>query len=543
MQHPTLQVLVRRTRALLPVALLLTPPLAAQCEIDEFSVAGPAPGASLGWSSAVDGDFALFGAPYADGAGAAYFFERTPGGWVERARLDPSDGQSGDAFGWSVDLEGDFALIGAPGDDDQGTDAGTAFVFERTGNAWTEVAKLQGSSVDDFDGFGTSVALDFGFCFVGAPRADGLVAETGAAFFFFPPGTQPPLEFQILTADDGATGDEFGIALAVDSGFAVIGAQRDDSPSPDAGSAYVFTQGAISYFQTHKLTASDAAGFEHFGCAIDVDLPTASILIGANFAQGQGVTAGAAYLFEPGPGGWQEAGKLFDDEGSPGDGFGTSVFLDGARALIGATQNVAALAQEGRAYLAERRGGSWELTAAFAASDGATFDTLGASVLLHGGEALVGAPYESEGNPQSGSVYVFDARPRLGTEFCDATENSTGRIGRLFATGSAVAADDDLLLRAECCPPGKVGIFFYGPLQVQAPLGDGLRCVGGLLRRLGPPLTTDAVGAAERELDLSSEPALSDITAAVPIEMHFQFWHRDGAGGSNLTRAVTVGFE
>lgn len=530
----------RSASALLVFALMSTSTLEAQCEIDEFTVAGPAAGYSLGWSSAIDGDTALFGAPYADGTGAAFVFEHTPAGWEERARLVPSDGQSGDAFGWSVALSGDYALVGAPADDDQGFESGTAFVFQRVGNSWIEIDKLTASSVDDFDGFGTSVAIDNGIAFVGAPSADGVTTNSGAVFFFLQSG-QTFNEFQVLVASDGDGGDEFGKAVDMHWGMAVIGAPRDDSPGVDSGSAYVFTQGAISYFQTAKLTASDGVGFEEFGGAVDCDGSRA--LIGAHSAQGLALNTGAAYFFEMGGASWMEEAKLFDPEGVIADGFGYSVFLEGERALIGAPQNIAALAQEGRGYLAERRGGSWELTSKYAASDGTIFDFLGGSVLLHEDTALVGAPYEGESADQSGSIYVFDARPRLGDSFCDATENSAGLVGYLFATGSAVVADNDLLLRAECCPPNRVGLFFYGPTQVQLPLGNGFRCVGGSLRRLGPPLLTDAIGAAERVVDLAVEPALSDIAQAVPVQMNFQFWHRESAGGSNLTAATSIDFE
>lgn len=540
MQNPITRVSSGRASVLLAFALFSAPTVNAQCEVDEFTIAGPAAGYGVGWSSAIDGDTALFGAPYADGTGAVFVFEHTSGGWQERARLAPSDGQSGDAFGWSVALSGDFALIGAPGDDDQGFDAGTAFVFQRVGSSWSEFDKLTGSIVDAQDAFGSSVAIDNGIAFVGAPLADGVASNSGAVFFFLQSG---PIfgEFQVLTASDGDAGDQFGIALDMQWGIAVIGAARDDSPGADSGSAYVFTQGAISYFETAKLTASDAVGFEHFGGAVDFD--AGRILVGAHFAQGISSNTGAAYVFEIGKGGWTEAAKLFDPEGLAMDGFGASVFLEDERALIGAPQNLTAVAREGRGYLAERRGGSWELTSKYAASDGAMFDHLGGSALLYQDSALIGAPNESETAPQSGSIYVFDARPRLGNAYCPATENSAGLVGHLFATGSAVAADNDLLLRAECCPPNKVGLFFYGPGQVQLPLGNGFRCVGGALRRLGPPQLTDAIGAAERVVDLTVEPALSDITLAVPVQMNFQFWHREAAGGSNLTSAVSIDFD
>jgi hypothetical protein len=84
----------------------------------------------FGHRVALGGDTAIIGAQYDDeNSGSAYVFTRTGGVWTEQAKLLPSDGASGDHFGWTVALKGDTAVIGALGDDDNGTNSGSAYVF------------------------------------------------------------------------------------------------------------------------------------------------------------------------------------------------------------------------------------------------------------------------------------------------------------------------------------------------------------------------------------------------------------------------------
>ncbi len=66
-------------------------------------------------------------------SGSAYVFTRTGGVWSQQAKLTASDLAYADYFGVSVAVSGDTAVIGAYGDDDGGSDSGSAYVFTRTG--------------------------------------------------------------------------------------------------------------------------------------------------------------------------------------------------------------------------------------------------------------------------------------------------------------------------------------------------------------------------------------------------------------------------
>ncbi len=141
---------------------------------------------------------------------------------------------------------------------------------------------------------------------------------------------------------------------------------------------------------------------------------------------------------------------------------------------------------------------------------------------------------------------IFDAVCECSTaRYCVSSWNSVGAGARIGATGSTSVAANDLVLTVDGGPPGKVGVFFYGPKAVQLPLGDGQLCVAGGsvgIRRLAPPLLLDPAGSGSRALDLAAlpqPPAPDAITAG--STWRFQFWYRDptgGPAGSNLSDAL-----
>jgi len=145
----------------------------------------PADQDGFGTSVCARGDRAIIGAYYGGAdtphVGSAFVFRKDSGVWVREDELVPSDGEVNDQFGSSVAIGGDTAVIGAPGDDDQGIGSGTAYLFRRAGTSWVESAKLLGSDIDQYESFGRAIAFDGDTALVGgspSPRAayvfDGL---------------------------------------------------------------------------------------------------------------------------------------------------------------------------------------------------------------------------------------------------------------------------------------------------------------------------------------------------------------------------------
>lgn len=145
---------------------------------------------SFGVSVAISGETAIAGA-FGDDVGgnadqgSAYVFVRNGTKWTQQRQLLAADGAAVDAFGFSVALDGDTAVIGAYFDDVGGNpDQGSAYVYERTGTNWAQRQQLTGSPGAPSDRFGNSVAIFGDKIVIGSPLAEAPSTNQGAAFFF-----------------------------------------------------------------------------------------------------------------------------------------------------------------------------------------------------------------------------------------------------------------------------------------------------------------------------------------------------------------------
>ena len=129
------------------------------------------------------GNTAVVGAPSDDqagsNAGAAYVFVRTGNTWSEQQKLLGGDTAANDQFGASVAVAGDTVAIGAIGNDLAATSAGAAYVFVRSGTTWTEEAQLVASDATSNDFFGVSVVLEGDTALVGVRTSEGFATSPG----------------------------------------------------------------------------------------------------------------------------------------------------------------------------------------------------------------------------------------------------------------------------------------------------------------------------------------------------------------------------
>jgi hypothetical protein len=295
----------------------------------------------FGLSVAISGDTAVIGAPWNDheggtDAGAAYVFTRSHGFWFQQAKLTASDAADFDIFGYSVAVSGDTAVIGAYGDDHAGgNSAGSAYVFVRSGETWIQQAKLTAADAAPYDEFGVCVAVSGDTAVVGAWLDDGAAIDTGSAYVFVRTDEVWTQQAK-LTASDAEACDQFGSSVAVSSDTALVGAIYDDHGGlTDAGSAYVFVRSESAWLQQAKLTASDAAARDEFGVSVAVSGDSA--VVGAWLGGESGATdAGSAYVFVRAGDDWTEQAELTGSNAAAGDDFGNSVALSGNTAVIGA---------------------------------------------------------------------------------------------------------------------------------------------------------------------------------------------------------------
>lgn len=373
-------------------------------------------GDAFGNSVSISGDYALVGAPYHDESnedeGAAYIFKRSGNIWTQEAQLTASDGDTDDNFGKSVSLSGDYALVGAYLDNiGSKIDQGSVYIFKRSGSTWTQEAKLTASDGDSTDYFGTSVSLSGDYALIGA--SEDLVGgnnNQGSAYIFKRSGSTWTQEAK-LTASDGVSYDKFGFSVSISAAgdYAIIGAYLDDiGANTNQGSAYIFKRSGISWLQEAKLSASDGTANDNFG--VSVSISGIYSLVGADGDDiGSNTDQGSAYIYIRTGSTWSQLPKLTASDGSANDNFGNSVSISGDYALVGANaDDIGAYTNQGSAYLLKLTDSVWKPEVKLTASDGAGSDLFGYSVSISGDRALVGANSDRVGsNSLQGSAYLF----------------------------------------------------------------------------------------------------------------------------------------
>jgi hypothetical protein len=250
----------------------------------------------FGISVAVSGDSVLVGA-FGDDSyrGSAYVFTRGGTIWSQQQRLAAGDGAADEDFGWSVGLSGDNAIVGSPRDDGS---RGSAFIFARSGTAWAQQQKLTAADGAVLDQFGYSVGVNGDYAVAGAVNdADGSVLR-GSAYVFARSGAVWNQQ-QKLGASDGAANDHFGTSVSISGSNVIVGADgKDAGTAADSGAAYVFTRSGTSWTEQQKLTASDASTGDAFGASVSID--GANAIAGSPLDDPVGENSGSAYAFNDG---------------------------------------------------------------------------------------------------------------------------------------------------------------------------------------------------------------------------------------------------
>jgi hypothetical protein len=192
-------------------------------------------------------------------------------------------------FGWSVAASGDLVVVGAPAESPTGwTDSGNAYVFNAQSGSL--ITTLANPSPQNDSKFGWSVAIDGNTAVVGAPgentgkgAAYVLNALTGAPIFS-------------LASPNQQIGGHFGYSVAVSGGNAVVGAYNESVGSNSTvGSAYIFNTKSGALVAT--LTSPNPFPLGEFGWA--VAMTGSTVVVGApHESAGQGRYAGNAYLFD-----------------------------------------------------------------------------------------------------------------------------------------------------------------------------------------------------------------------------------------------------
>jgi len=366
------------------------------CESNYFKLRASDGAASdnFGRSVAIDGNTAVVGAFYDDdngaGSGSAYIFRFNDSNWVQEAKLLASDGAASDNFGCSVAIDGNVALVGADYDDDNGSVSGSAYIFRFNGSNWVQECKLLASDGAEYKYFGSCVAIDGNTALVGAYGNDDNGDRSGSAYIFRFDGSNWDQEAKLL-AEDGTDYDYFGRCVAIDGNIIVVGANGDDDKGDGAGSAYIFRFNISNWVQEAKLLAEDGSAYHRFGWCVDIDgdkvlvgggsayifrfngsnwgqeakllasdgtaiggwvaIDGNTALVGADGDDDNGAESGSAYIFRFDGSNWIEQDKLLASDGAEHDYFGRCVAIDSNTTLVGAFGDDDNGARSGAAYV------------------------------------------------------------------------------------------------------------------------------------------------------------------------------------------------
>ena len=361
-------------------------------------------GDSFGASVAIDGNIAVIGAYLNDSngsdCGAVYVYELSGSQWTEQQKLTALDGSPGDQFGRSVAIEGNSIVVGSYYGDSNEPNTGSAYVFTRSGDVWTQQQKLVAPNAATNDRFGCSVAIDNNTIVIGAYRRNNF---TGSAYVFTRTGQNWGFP-ETLTASDAQSGVNFGYSVAIDNNTIIVGAPDWNTP---IGSAYFYQRQNTTWLEQSILRGN--AG--HFGFSVALDGNWA--VIGAyegdtNIVSG----AGTAYVFANTDAGWVEQQKLFDAN-SPAynEDFGWAVAIKNDTVLVGCPYDFTDSNKTGSVFEFVRTGTTWIQSDRLTAGDADANDGFGKSVALAGRHIVIGAPYNFNDGNSTGSAYLFDDFP------------------------------------------------------------------------------------------------------------------------------------
>lgn len=305
--------------------------------------------------------------------------------------ITSSDNVSGDDFGRSLSVGSNRIVVGATGDDDNGSSSGSVYVFNLDGTGQIKITASDGVADDQF---GRSVDIDdtTGKIVIGSHLDDDNGDISGSIYVYNIDGSG---EVKI-TASDGNIGDTFGRAVAIGNGKVAAGSPNDDQTASNTGTVYVFDQDGSNEF---TITASDNTGSttnRKFGEALAIG--GNRIVVGA---PGDNNEQGAVYVYN-----MDGTGEVIitASDGAATDRFGSSVTVTDDYVIVGAWGDDDDGSSSGSAYLYNLDGtGEIKLTA----SDAQSGDRFGFGVAADGGVAVIGAPYEDEDGSSAGAIYRF----------------------------------------------------------------------------------------------------------------------------------------
>ncbi|MEC9475668.1 MAG: HYR domain-containing protein [Planctomycetota bacterium] len=287
-------------------------------------------------------------------------FRRHSNIWVLDGHIAPADEEPGDAFGASLSIDGDLAVVGAPLSNSH---RGAAYVFVRTQLGWMQVAKLTAENPSPSDEYGRSVAILGSDIIVGAPQAipenpnnPDQIFPSGYAEIWSQNGTDWQRSAHVTETTPAGGGEENGSAVALaEGGWAFVG-----SPSFAAGSGRVHVYQNLGGFWIHQASLAASDSIQNLGLGASLSTSGSTLVASASGALGGPAglgPVGAVYTFNRTGTTWTQVDKTMSTHPET-NGYGDSVSICEDQLVVGEPN---ADSSQGLAHLYRRSGNGWEL--------------------------------------------------------------------------------------------------------------------------------------------------------------------------------------
>lgn len=398
----------------LPVSLVVFLVLLAGCDSSLVGNDGRiyAGGVLFGQQIALDRDVALV---QASGSDDVFFLHWQGSSWQEAARMRPRHPRT--HLAWTISLRGDIAVIGtresAPFSGPPDFHPGLAYVYQRSGDTWSEVAVLQPDDLEFRAAFGAQVATDGYHLAISAP-SDGINpydadASTGygTVHIYQRDGDTwtrtTRLENPSPTPMTGRIGDPFGSALALDDNRLIVAAgSLSETGLQGAGLLRVYTFDGAEWSETARITHPDARAGDQLGNRLALDGP----LLAATASRSQELNDNrdpVLHIFRQNGADWAYESMIMPEDLGYLDSFGAAIAASGDRVAVGAPGRHRT---RGALFIYVRdASGRWSLEQEIVPEGYGPGTRFGEGVAMDGDRLLVGAI--SVGRNDRGGVFEY----------------------------------------------------------------------------------------------------------------------------------------
>ena len=391
-----------------------------------------------------------------DGSGHVRLYEWNGTAWQQKG--NDIDGEAaGDYSGWSVSLssDGSIVAIGAPGNDDNGTDSGHVRLYEWNGTAWQQKGNdIDGEAAEDRSGYAVSLSSNGSIVAISAVFNDGTNGgDSGHVRVYEWNGSAWQQKGNDI---DGEAADDYSgrsVSLSSDGAIVAIGAYGNDGNGDGSGHVRLYEWNGTAWQQKGNDLEGEAEN-DVSGSSVSLSSDGAIVAIGAFDNDGNGANAGHVRLFEWDGEAWVQKGSDIDGEAAD-DYSGSSVSLssDGSIVAIGALGNDGdGASSQGHVRVYEWDGSAWQQKGNDIDGEAAS-DYSGSSVSLSSDGAIVaiGAVYNDGINGEdSGHVRVYSIATTQNITTPEPDENvelpATGSMGGIVSQVLLVLGAGGLLM-------------------------------------------------------------------------------------------------